>query len=364
MYHELLATPDTCRWGYFDSAAKPVLTVESGDVVAVQCVSHRAGDAPDLMMDEGVRAIYDGLDPADRGPGKHIVTGPIAVVGAEPGDVLECRLLQAEPRLPYGVNFEAPWGLLHDPAHASPDGGATDLEGREHVVVYEADWERGVARGVFQYAYPRAERPGYPGAVVDPRAVQREPALNDVAVPLRPHMGIAGVAPARPGRTDTVPPGTFGGNVDNRSFVAGTRMSYPVHVAGALFYAGDTHFAEGDGEISGTAIEGHLDVLLQLVLHKQTGIRTPVLETPTALMVHGFHTSLDEAVRIAATETIHEMRRRWVVSPQEAYSLLSVSGDLRVTQVVNRVKGAHVVLGKDVVRGLARRVGAVHPQGG
>lgn len=356
MFHELKATAANCQWGYFDNTEKPAVTIRSGDVVAVECLTHHAGEAPDLMMDDGVQAIFDAFPVSERGPGVHIVTGPIGVDGAEPGDTLECRFLQAEPRLPYGINFEANWGLMYAPAPAELEGSTMpDLEDHEHVVCYEADWDSGVARAVFQYAYPFSTPLSHPGAVIAPESVRREPALRSVAIPLRPHMGVAGVAPARKGKIDTVPPGRFGGNVDNRAFVPGTRMFYPVEVSQALFWAGDTHFAEGDGEISGTAIEGHLNVLLQFIVHKDRRIRTPVLETGTEIHVHGFHKNLDEAVRIAAAETIHELNRRWGLTQRESYSLLSVAGDLRVTQVVNGVKGAHFVLEKSILRDVPRK---------
>ena len=352
VYHELSATPANCQWGYFNKAQKPILTIKSGDFVYMECLSHHAGDAPDLMMDDGVWAIFKEIKESERGPGVHIVTGPIAIEGAEPGDVLECQLLNAEPRLPYGVNFEANWGLLYGgSAGASLEHPATtDLEGHEHVVVYEADWSSGVARALFQYSYPHSKPIPFPGIVIDPGATRREPVLRQVAVPLRPHMGVAGVAPVEDGKITTVPPGCFGGNVDNRAFIAGTRMYYPVQVPQALFWAGDTHFAEGDGEISGTAIEAHMNVLLRFYLHKNMGIRTPVLDTNTHIHVHGFHENLDEAVRLAAAEMIYEMNRRWGLTQRESYSLLSVAGDLRVTQVVNGVKGAHFVLSKNILR--------------
>lgn len=353
--HELSATPETCQWGYFDNSLDPVLTIDSGDLVAMECLSHHAGDAPDLMFDDGVRKIWDSIPESDRAPGVHIMTGPIAVRGAEPGDALEVRFLQAYPRIPYAVNFEANWGLMYGPVRAPMDTPTTeDLEGREHVVIYEADWDRGVARGHVQFPYPRSEPLTVPGTELTVEECDRSP-VPDVSVPLRPHMGVAAVAPAEPGHINSVPPGRFGGNVDNRNFVPGTRMFYPVQVPGALFVAGDTHFAEGDGEISGTAIEGHLNVTLQLVLHKNAGIRTPVLETDTRIMVHGFHENLDEAVRICAAEMIHEMGTRWGLTHQESYSVLSVAGDCRVTQVVNGVKGAHFILPKSVVRNLSDR---------
>lgn len=355
MLHELPATPDTCQWGYFDNSLDPVLTVDSGDIVEMECLSHHAGDAPDLMFDEGVRKIWNSFPEDERGPGVHIMTGPIAVRGAEPGDALEVRFLQARPRLPYAVNFEANWGLMYSPVRAPMDTPTTEeLEAREHVVIYEADWDRGVARGHLQFSYPRPEPLTVPGTELDVAECDRTPVPN-ISVPLRPHMGVAAVAPAEPGRVDSVPPGRFGGNVDNRNYVPGTQMFYPVQVPQALFVAGDTHFAEGDGEISGTALEGHLNVTLQFIVHKGLEIRTPVLETDTRIMVHGFHENLDEAVRISAAEMIHEMGRRWGLTQQESYSLLSVAGDCRVTQVVNGVKGSHFILPKSVIQSLPRK---------
>lgn len=354
MYHELAATPGTCQWGYFDNSIKPVLRVGSGDLVKIECLSHHAGDAPDLMFDPGVKKIWDSIPDQERAPGVHIVTGPIAIDGAEPGDALEVRFLQARPRLPYGVNFEANWGMMYAPTRAPMDTPSmADLEGREHVVIYEADWDRGVARGYTQFVYPRSMLT-VPGTLLTVEECRRMP-FPDVAVPLRPHMGVAAVAPAQPGRINSVPPGRFGGNVDNRNFVPGTTMFYPVQVSDALFWAGDTHFAEGDGEVSGTAIEGHLNVVLQFFLHKRMSISTPILETDTEIMVHGFHENLDEAARISASEMIHEMNRRWGLTHQEAYSLLSVAGDCRVTQVVNGVKGSHFIIPKSLVRNLGKR---------
>src|SRR5690625_2001044 len=160
----------------------------------MECLSHHAGDAPDLMFDEDVRKVYETIGPDQRGPGVHLLTGPVSVNGAEPGDTLEVRLLQAEPRLSYGVNIEANWGLLYGP-HRSPLPNPMDeLEQREHVVVYQSDWSIGVARGCFQHSYPHAEPMTTPGVIVDPSLVTREPALQNVAVPLRPHLGTAAVA--------------------------------------------------------------------------------------------------------------------------------------------------------------------------
>ncbi len=336
--HMVRATPETVQWGAFDASVEPVQRIRSGDVVLIECLAHHAGDAPDLMMDDGVRAVYDGIPKEERGPGVHIVTGPIFVEGAEPGDTLECRVLALEPRLPYGSNFSANWGLLYD-----------EFDKREHVVIYEADVDNNVARAVFQYEFPNAPLP-YTGFITEPESVERRPALGNVTIPLRLHMGTAGVAPAEEGKVSTIPPGRHGGNMDNREFVTGTTMYYPVTREGALFWAGDTHFAQGDGEVNGTGIEAHVNATLQLIVRKDMPLTTPVLETADLWICHGFNEDLDLAVQDAVLQTIDFLTNRWGISREEAYSVVGLAGDLRVTQVVDGVKGAHMAIRKDCQR--------------
>lgn len=343
--HHLPATIDTVQWGYFDSTTKPVLQVRSGDYVEIECLCHHAGDAHDYVMDDVVREIYAHIPEEDRGPGVHLLTGPIYVEDAEPGDTLECRLLHTAPRLPYGVNFLANWGVLYE-----------EFDRKEHVIIYEADVHKNVARPVFRFEYDSPEK-AVPGRYTEVDHSARIPTPEGVAVPLRMHFGTAGVCPPEDGRIDTVPPGSFGGNMDNREFLAGTSMFYPVFREGALFWAGDTHFAQGDGEVSGTAIEAHVNATIQLVLHKGKGVhnpgrtmKNPVLETPELWITHGFDEDLDEAVREAVLEMIDLLVREWGIDRTEAYSLCSVAGDLRVTQVVDRVKGAHMAMRRDIKR--------------
>lgn len=333
--HELKATPETVNWGFFDNSQESVLRIKSGDIVRIETVSHHAGDAPDLMMDEGVQEIYDEIDQEDRGPGVHVLTGPIHIGGAEPGDVLECRILNLEPRLHYGSNVSANWGLLYD-----------DFDEEEYVTIYEVDQETHTAHARFQYKYP--DLYDTPGRVIDPESVDRYPVLEDIQVPVRYHFGTAGVAPAEDGRIDSVPPSVFGGNVDNRHFNVGTSMYYPVQVEGGLFTAGDSHISEGDGEISGTAIEAHVDAVVQFFIRDDLDIETPVLETNDHWMIHGFDKDLDEATRNAALETIEFLKNNKNMSESAAYSLLSVAGDFQATQVVNGVKGMHCKLPKDM----------------
>src|ERR1700748_1080149 len=147
--HRLPATPSTVHWGYFDPRLTPVLTGPSGDLVAIETLTHHAGDAPDLLMDAGIADVFDRV--TDRGPGPHLLTGPIAVDGARPGDVLQVDILEATPRLPYGSNLAAHWGLLYREIPV------------ERVTVYELDTHAGLGRALFGYdwtATPLADQPG------------------------------------------------------------------------------------------------------------------------------------------------------------------------------------------------------------
>jgi acetamidase/formamidase len=244
---------------------------------------------------------------------------------------LEVRVLALEPRSPYGLCAQIPIGLLHD-----------DLGGRRVGCVLQADVATGRARALFRFTYP--DPPPPPG---HPLGVQREPALPGVSIPLRPHLGIAGVACDRPGRVSTVAPGRFGGNVDQWRFGPGTSMTYPVLVPGALFSCGDGHLAQGDGEVSGNGIECHLTATLQFVLHRGRRVNNPVLETPTHWVVHAFSPDLDEACRLAGLEAVDFLVGRGL-DRQDAYTLLSLAGDFGLTQVVDQQKGVHVLLRKDL----------------
>lgn len=335
--HYLKATTETVTWGYFDNSIKPALAVHPGDLVVVEALGHHAGAAPDLMMDEGVRAVYEGIPEDERAPGVHIITGPIFVEGAKPGDVLEVKVLDLWPRLPYGCNMATHRGLLCDEFNNK----------HEHGVVYKVDLESQLAKAEFQYPYWTL---GYkPGDIVEPGQIKRQKALQDIYVPLRLHFGTAGVAPKALGKVSTIPPGSFGGNVDNRNFVAGTKMLYSVQVNGGLFTVGDSHLAQGDGEISGTAIEGHVNGLIQFNLRKDIKLsENPVLITPTHYILHGMHEDLDEAAKQCAQEAVNFLCTNKGLGREEAYSLLSVSADFQLSQVVNVTKGVHCKIRRDM----------------
>ena len=328
MLHVVKATPDTVHWGYFDATRAPVLKIKSGDCVQIEAVTHHAGDAPDLMFDEGVKRIFDETPESDRYPGVHIMTGPIFVEGAKPGDMLEVHYLEMTPRLPYGSNLAASWGHLYK-----------EMGERERVTIYQLDAASNTASAAFAYDFPGKYL--IPGTVTQPDDCCREQALEGVRIPVRPHLGTAGVAPDAKGRVSTVPPGAHGGNIDNWRIGAGATMYYPVQCDGGLFSVGDPHISQGDGELSGTAIEASLNVLLQIRLRKDFAFPSPLLETPTDWIVHGFDTDLNVAMRNASLDMLGLLTDHRGLSRVDAYSLMSVAADFAVTQVVDGRQGIH-----------------------
>jgi acetamidase/formamidase len=330
--HDLPATPATVHWGFFDASLEPVLTVRSGDLVRIEALTHHAGDAPDLLMDEGIERVF--AEVTDRGPGPHLLTGPIAVAGARAGDVLQVDILSADPRLGFGSNFAGHWGHLH-----------RDF-GKERVTIFELDLEAMLGHGRFAYDWPFEAGAQGPGTIIAPDPAAREPALAGVTVGLRPHFGTMGVAPAAPGRHSSIPPGDHGGNIDNWRIGAGGRMLYPVQVAGALLSVGDPHVSQGDGEVSGTALEASLNGLLRLTLRRDLDVRVPILETARELLVHGFGDNLDEAMLAASRRTLDVLVSRQGLSRDDAYAFMSVAVDFTVTQVVDSRQGVHARIDK------------------
>jgi acetamidase/formamidase len=343
MTDRLAATPETCYWGYLDPDEPSVLKVESGTELIIEAVTHHAGDAPDLLMDEGIRAIWDGIAPAERAPGVHIMTGPVHVIGANPGDTLRVELIDLRPRLPHGSNCAANWGLFHE------------RFGKERITIYElvdppADGSfTSSARPVFGFDFRALELYDIPGVVSEPDPAAREPFSRAVEVPVRPHLGVMGVAPHEAGRRSSIPPGVFGGNVDNWRFGPGATIHYPVFTEGAGFYVGDPHFAQGDGEICGTAIEASLDVRLRLSLAPDVRTDAPLLDSGTHWYTHGFGDDLDEAMAAAAERMLALLVDRGGFTMDEAYSLASVAVDLGITQVVDGTVGCHAGISHAIV---------------
>jgi acetamidase/formamidase len=333
--HHLRATPRTVHWGYFDAALAPALRVKSGDLIHAESITHHAGDAPDLMMDETVSAIFREVPESDRNPGVHIMTGPIAIDGAQPGDLLEVRYLKMTPRCAFGSNLAANWGYLYK-----------EFGEKERVTIYALDAATTYAQALYAYDFPGKYL--VPGTITHCPECDREPALAGVRVPARPHLGAAGVAPNVAGRVSTIPPGDHGGNIDNWRIGAGAVMYYPVAVDGALFSIGDPHVSQGDGELSGTAIEASLDVLFQVVVRRDFAFPRPLLETPKYWIVHGFDEDLNIAMRRASLDMLGLLTDHMKLTRNDAYSLMSVAADFAVTQVVDGRQGVHVRIPRSV----------------
>jgi acetamidase/formamidase len=313
--YQLKVTPKTVAWGYYDAAATPVLKIKSGDTVEVQTLltssPARLEQAlvPAEQVEQALRDVFKEV--TDKGPGGHILTGPIFVEAAEPGDTLEVRIQKIKLALPYAYNAFGPRsGLLPE-----------DFP-RARMKIVPLDEKRMVAR--FAEA---------------------------IEVPLRPFFGSMGVAPpASAGRISSVPPGVHAGNLDNKELVAGTTLFIPVHAKGALFAVGDGHAAQGDGEIDITALETSLVGTFQFVVRKDLHLRWPRAESPTHFIVMGLDKDLNQAMKLAAREAIDFLTTAKELSPDQAYMLASVAVDFRVTQVVDGTQGIHGMIPKAIFK--------------
>jgi acetamidase/formamidase len=309
-HHVLAATPGTVHWGYFDPSLEPVLGVSSGDRVTVHTVSGGTDVTPEAgyQILPSHRAIQERVTRRML-PG-HILTGPIAVEGAEPGDVLEVRILDIELTCDWG------WSLIR------PLGGTLP----EDFPNFRLFTSR-----------------------IDP--ARKEATLPwGAKIALSPFFGVMGTAPP-PGwgvQTSLVPR-AFGGNLDNKELVAGTTLFLPVFVEGALFSVGDGHAVQGDGEVCITAIETCLNGTFELVLHKGQSRPMPRAETPTHLVTMGLDHDLDDAAKQALREMIALVCERTTLDAEEAYVLCSLAADLHVTQTVNQVKGVHAMLPRAIL---------------
>jgi acetamidase/formamidase len=239
------------------------------------------------------------------------------------------------PRNNYGSNLAANWGYLYK-----------EFGEKERVTIYELDPNTNTASAL--YAYDFEGKYLIPGTITHCPECDRQPALKGVRIPARPHLGTAGVAPAVDGRVSTIPPGEHGGNIDNWRTGAGATMYYTVQVDGGLFSIGDPHVSQGDGELSGTAIESSLNVLMQIVLRKDIQTPGPLLETPKWWIVHGFNEDLNLAMRDASTKMLSLLSDQVGLSKNDAYSLMSVAADFGVTQVVDGTQGCHVRIPRDI----------------
>jgi acetamidase/formamidase len=336
--HQVRSRPDTVVWGVFPIDRPPILTIRSGDTVAIDTLSHQGttqdADPVAFLTGMGVKReeiLQDSIDfwntrsgrPRD-GRGQHVLTGPIYIEGAEPGDTLEVQILDFALRTPFGLNNPGP------------------------------------TSGVLANSYPGA-KPGDKPPAGGPRLIRtgvekgRPVAFftSDVVIPLRPFMGTMAVAPPRatigqPGITvegvqSSRPPGPYGGNLDFKDLSAGSSLFLPIFHSGARFYVGDPHTAQGDGEVDGTALEHSLTGTFRFVVHKGRALTLPRAETPTHHVVMGIDLDLDRAMRIAVEQAVDFLTREKGLSPTDAYVLASIACDFHIAEAVDLTQ---VVVGK------------------
>ena len=311
MTHLLQASPETVHWGWLDAAQPPALSVADGATVTIETVS----GGPESLPPEGFHVPPELLEihaKSERMLPGHILTGPVAVDGAEPGDVLEIRIEAVEPRTDWGFN------LIRPLAGALPN----DFD-KGRMVNIPMDLERQVAKLSW-------------GA----------------ELPLAPFFGVMGVAPPPNwGRVSSIQPRVFGGNLDNKELVAGTTLYLPVFAPGALFSCGDGHGVQGDGEVCVTAVETALRGTFTFKVRKDLGWTYPRAETPTHWITMGMDPDLDQCMERALRDMIVLLGERAGLSREDAYMLCSLAADLRITQAVNGNRGVHCMIEKRLAGG-------------
>lgn len=311
---ELKLSPGNVHWGYLDGSVKPVLRIASGETVRVETMLYgfdrlKMLGVPDAEIPSSLKEVENSR--TDRAPGGSPQTGPIYVEGAEPGDVLEVRILGFEFLHPYGwTQFRPGRGTLPD-----------------------------------DFPYFRVKLIRF-----HPEAGTAEFSPG-ITLKLAPFWGTIGVAPPALGASFAVPsPGPAGGNFDNKELVAGSTLYLPVHVPGALLAMSDGHGMQGDGEVSVAASETSLRGTVQIFVRKGKRILWPRAETPTHFITMGLNPDLDEAARMAVREMIDFLVSEKGMSRDEAYLLCSLAADLHVTQLVDPNKGIHAMLPKSVFK--------------
>ena len=314
--HRLVASPSTVAYGYYWADAKPVLRIASGDVIDVDTLLtstpvalEQAGVAPDKIQ-ASLNAIVAEVTGDRRGPGGHILTGPVYVEGAQPGDALEVKILSIDFPIDYGYNGCS--GFI--PSNCDPT----------------------VPRAILK---------------IDTRTMTSE-FRPGIVIPLKPFFGSMGVAPApESGRVSSNPAGRHAGNLDNRELVVGSTLHIPVFVPGALFLIGDGHGAQGDGEVDQTGLETSLRGRVQLTVRKDMKLLWPRAETSTDYISMGSDEDLKTATTIAVQEMVDFLAATKKLTKHQAYQLVSMAGHVAVTQLVDRpVYGVHVKMAKSIFR--------------
>ncbi len=308
---KIAANPKSVKWGFFDAATPPIVEVEPGTEIVVDTVSGEPWDLPadpqfEILAEH--RAILDG---AERGPGPHPVTGPIAVKGAGVDSVLQIEVLDLALRQNWG------WGAILPLLGTLPED------------------------------FPDQVRRHFP---IDIKAKRVALPWQTKPLPLKPFFGVMGVAPPPAwGRITTIIPRAHGGNMDNKELGQGASVYFPIFNEGALFSVGDGHGVQGDGEVCVTAVETALTGRLRLSVREDMELSQPRAETAEHYITMGFDEDLDDAVKTALRDMIRWLGERHGLSRVDAYMLCSFAADVRVTQTVNVNKGAHCVLPKSAL---------------
>jgi len=311
--HDLRLLPENVHWGYYDASVRPVLRIASGDTVRVETMVARgvqrlrAAGVKEEEIPDSLKLVERTV--TDRGPGAHPLTGPIWVESAEPGDVLEVKILGFEYLHPYGVS-----GFIPGSGTLPEDFPYT----RFHLVRFN------LRDGTAAFA---------PGVTL-----RLAPFFGSIGVALNPLLG----------RVSSGPPGPHAGNLDNKELIAGSTLYLPVHVPGALLSMGDGHSLQGDGEVTLTALETSLRGTVQITVRKGTRLNWPRAETPTHYIAMGLHTDLDEAAKLATREMVGFLVAEKHLNRDEAYILCSLAADLHVTQLVDGTKGVHAMVPKSI----------------
>jgi acetamidase/formamidase len=313
--------PENMVWGYFGADVPPVSRVKNRAIVEIQTVNPSGVSRTDpeafykthnLPIDDHAQeviAIMKNVRPEPSGIRGHMLTGPLYIEGAEPGDHIEIRILDLTLPADFGVNSVWPGG-----------GGIPDLVKERETFVYRYDAKR--RTGTF---------------------------VEGVEIPLRPFMGVMALSPPPDtGRVSSIPPGFFGGNLDIKHLTKHTTLHLPVSVPGGLFTTGDGHAAQGNGEVSGVAIETALTLTAQFIVHKNSVLKMPRAETPTHFIAVGLDKDLDKAMKQALAEAVQFIQTNLGFTFNQALSIASTGVDFEVSQVVDQVLGVHAMIPKAI----------------
>ncbi len=321
----LHSTPQTVVWGYIAADLPPALTIKSGQTVKIDTVSHQgvltaedpvtffgaAGIPPEQVLKDATD-IYRMVSHA-KGLGAHVLTGPLYVEGAMPGDMLEVRIHKFDLRVPYGVNNSGPGTGVLGELLAAPTPKIIKLDLNRNVALFS----------------------------------------NEIEVPLSPFLGVMAVAPPRDLLlVNSRPPSRWGGNMDLNKLAAGATLYLPVFNPGAHFFTGDPHAVQADGEVNGTAIEASLSATLQFIVHKDAGktMRWPRAEDAANFYAMGIDLNLDVAMREATRETVEFLQQRLGLTPADAYALASIAVDFRVAEAVDSTQVVYAAIPKKLFK--------------